>query len=243
MNRNYETIAAELDGWTQLLTYVVPLPTKLTSGKKYRFTYVEKSREQAILLRMTRIVSTLHAMHLLNSRGYFQEQAALQRMHDEYTEDVEFLAQCAKVNGQVTDLEKQYLAGFFDDQLTWEWDSSKKLKGRNMPNRDKIRNFLVKSLEGQVNQSIAINAGAAVSHGYSAFVHGYAAPTMEMYVPDPPHFRTSGMLGSSAQIDHDRDLQNYVLRTVQAFVMASATLNVKEVFDSSFSIFREINGA
>ena len=83
--RNMEV---SLDG----LTKRVPAPQRVQAGDSFVVRYVEKSIHQAIIQKLARMTSTLHAARILLECGFIQEQAALQRMLDEFNEDIVFLA-------------------------------------------------------------------------------------------------------------------------------------------------------
>ena len=55
------------------------------------FRCVEQSIYQAIILKLARVVSGLHAALLLLEHGHIQEQAMFHRIHDELDEDILFL--------------------------------------------------------------------------------------------------------------------------------------------------------
>ena len=53
----------------------VPAPQKYKYGDGYRFGFVEKTLEQAMVLKLARIVTGLRAAALLIENGYLQEAA------------------------------------------------------------------------------------------------------------------------------------------------------------------------
>lgn len=61
-------------------------------GNPHVFRYTEKTVHQALIQKLARMVSSLHAARLLCDRGLFQEQGAIRRMVDEFHEDIFFLA-------------------------------------------------------------------------------------------------------------------------------------------------------
>jgi hypothetical protein len=64
----------------------------------------------------TRTVNGLHAISLLNKAGLLQEQAALQRTLDEFEEDIAFLC-FGIIFDEITDLHKEYLAAFYEEEF------------------------------------------------------------------------------------------------------------------------------
>src|SRR5688572_24186819 len=61
-------------------------------GDGQAFRYREKGAHQAIVQKLARLISGLHAARLLLHAGFLQEEAALHRMIDEFQEDATFLA-------------------------------------------------------------------------------------------------------------------------------------------------------
>ena len=67
-------------------------PQRVPHGDAFVFRYKEKTIHQAMVQKLARVVSGLHAARLLLENGLLQEQAAVQRMLDEFHEDILFLA-------------------------------------------------------------------------------------------------------------------------------------------------------
>jgi len=231
-----------LENWVGLLLAAVPEPKteRMSGGYCYRFS--EKQPQQAIVQKLARIASGLNAVYLLNSRGFFQEQAALQRTLDEFVEDVGFLA-LGILNNDQKELHSNFLEAFYEETLGQPWDKSIMPKGRNMPPRKKIRAYLAEATKSSFDKNSAVNTGATISHTYSGYVHGYSPQIMDMYVSDPPRFLTNGMLSSPLQEDHTADLENYLYRAVYAMAFAAKALNQKTVFDEAFEVFKTLERA
>jgi hypothetical protein len=99
------TLAARVPG---------PVLVKLHGNPFVR--YKEQRIHQAVVLKLARLVSNLNAAQLLLDSGYVQEQGALQRMLDEGAEDITFLT-LAIISNDITDLHKQYLAAFWEEEF------------------------------------------------------------------------------------------------------------------------------
>src|SRR2546422_8041819 len=97
----------------------VPQPQRLPYKDGFVFRYTERTIEQAIIQKLARLISGLHAARMLLDHGLFQEQAALQRMLDEFREDVMFLSHAA-IRSEVTDLHREYLAAFYEEEFDHE---------------------------------------------------------------------------------------------------------------------------
>lgn len=61
-------------------------------SESFVFRFKEKTIQHAIVQKLARVVSGLHAARLLLENGLLQEQGAVLRMIDEFPEDIMFLA-------------------------------------------------------------------------------------------------------------------------------------------------------
>lgn len=116
MNGLYNHTLHHLDKAFKKLEGMVPPPQKMWQGDVFVFRYREKTIHQAMVQKLARVVSGLHAAQLLLEKGFLQEQAAIQRMLDEFHEDVLFLAYAA-INGELTALHQEYLDAFTEKNL------------------------------------------------------------------------------------------------------------------------------
>ena len=66
----------------------VPKPIKILLSDSFVFRYKEQTMHQALIQKLVRVVSGLHAAKCLLERGFVQEQGILQRMLDECGEDI-----------------------------------------------------------------------------------------------------------------------------------------------------------
>ena len=94
----------------------VPPPQCIPYKDSFVFRYVEKSVHQALVQKLARLVSGLHAAHLLWNTGFVQEQASLQRILDEIDEDISFLS-FSVINNDSTETHKTYLDAFFQEEF------------------------------------------------------------------------------------------------------------------------------
>ncbi|NML84289.1 hypothetical protein [Polaromonas sp.] len=74
MNQCYDLALAKLAHTAQQLAMNVPAPSKVPFQNSFVFRYQEKTIQQAIVQKLVRAVSTLHATRLLMDKGFFQEQ-------------------------------------------------------------------------------------------------------------------------------------------------------------------------
>ena len=108
----YDQALTHMERTVNQLASRVPTPQRIPFKDSFVFRYVEKTVHQALVQKLARLVSGLHSARLLMEGGFFQEQAALQRMLDEITEDIEFLSSSV-IFGESTSLHATYLNAFF----------------------------------------------------------------------------------------------------------------------------------
>ena len=186
----------------------VPTPQPVPLKDSFVLRHVEKTIEQALIQKLARVVSGLHAMDVLLVNGLVQEQAVLNRTLDEISEDITFLA-AAITNDTVTDLHKQYLAAFFAEEFDNPDSPVDSTQKRNYPPRRKIRGYTNQVLGEGINPSRALRAGESISKTYSGFVHAASPQIMDMCGGDPPRFHLTGMNGTPRIAEHVEDAWNY----------------------------------
>lgn len=215
----------------------VPPPKSMKLGDGYVFRYVEQSVKQAIIQKCARIVSGLHTARILLAHGFVQELGALQRMLDEFQEDVMFLSQ-GVINGDLTDLHKRYLDAFYMEEFDKPEDPLASKQKRPMIPRKKIRAYLTKLDGAEIDPYRGAELSRTLGSAYSGFVHGASPHIMDMYGGDPPKFHVSGMFETPRIDEHRDDLWNYFYRGIMAFSFAAhafedegLVLNFKEYKD------------
>jgi hypothetical protein len=195
----------------------------------FAYRYTEKTIHQAIVQKLARIVSGLYAARTLLEEGYLQEQAALQRMLDEFQEDVTFLSYAA-IFDDITDLHGRYLEAFFEEEFDKPEDPVASTQKRPMVPRDKIRSYIARIEGSGLNPSRGIALGRTLSKTYSGYVHGASPQIMDMYGGDPPRFHVSGMRGTPRFLAHQDDLWNYFYRGICAFGFATKAFGDEGLF-------------
>lgn len=90
MDRVYDSALKLMVESFDTLSQKLVSPIACSMGDGYVYRYQEKSTYQAILQKLAREVTGLQSIRLLNKAGLFQEQASLQRMLDEFQEDIMF---------------------------------------------------------------------------------------------------------------------------------------------------------
>ena len=199
-------------------------------GDGYVYRYKEKSIYQAIVQKLSRLVTGLQAISLLNKAGLLQEQAALQRTLDEFEEDIAFLC-FGIIFGEITDLHKEYLAAFYEEEYDDPESAIASTQKRPMIRRKKIRAFNSRDRGAGYDQSSTIEVGRTISKMYSGYVHGASPQLMELYFGDPPRFHLSGGTDSPFYEDHIGDLLNYYYRAILSFAYAAKALGEEALFE------------
>jgi hypothetical protein len=146
MDRLYDSALMLMDDSFDTLSQKLVSPIKVSMGKRkwYVYRYLEKSIRQAILQKLAREVTGLRAVRLLNKAGFLQEQASLQRMLDEFQEDISFLC-LAIIYDDFTSHHKEYLDAFYQEEFDNPESAIKSSQKRPMIPRKKIRAFIGKN--------------------------------------------------------------------------------------------------
>lgn len=211
----------------------------VSHGDAFVFRYKEKTIQQAMVQKLARMVSGLHAAWLLLENGLLQEQAAVQRMLDEFDDDILFLAY-AVIKGEQTQLHQEFLDAFYKE----EFDGPTAVESshdRPMVPRRKIRAYIARvDLQG-IDPSTGVTLSHTIHSGYSGFVHGASPHIMDMLEGNPPRFRIHGMSGTLRQEEHRNDLYNPFFRAIISFAIAAKAFGDNELFQSLKAYHLEFN--
>jgi hypothetical protein len=218
----YDLALANMEKSVHHLSALVPPPRQLPFRGSFVYRYAEQTAQQAIVQKLARITSGLHAARLLMEAGFVQEQASLQRMLDELQEDVLFLAYSI-ILGRATRDHEDYLAAFFQEEFDPD-DSRVSSSARPMVSRKKIRAYLDKVFSGPKGSSQHLDTARTISKAYSGYLHAASPQVMDMYGGDPPRFHVRGMRGTTRHREHRADLWNYFHRAIIAFAIAAKAL-------------------
>ncbi len=233
--------------YSQVLTYMkntvysfaqrIPAPQRIPYRDSFVYRYVEKTIHQALVQKLARLVSTLHASYILMESGFVQEQAALQRVLDEIQEDITFLSYGVIFN-DVTELHKEYVQYFYEE----EFDADTALEStqkRSMVKRKKIWAYIAR-IEAAGNPSSEVEVCRTLSKCYSGFVHAASSHIMDMYGGDPPRFHMHGMAETERQAEHLADIWNYFYRGIIAFSVVAKAFGDDDLFQKIFDFARSI---
>ena len=199
----------------------VPRPQFKDDILQPAFRYNEKSIQQAIVQKLARMVSTLHAARLLLNHGFVQEVGTLQRILDELQLDTIFLR-----NGieDPDNLHKDYLCDFYQEEFDAE-DALRSTQKRKTVPRRKIHahnaRFFAKNPAFKIDPSTGSNVLRTLQRTYSGYVHAASPHIMDMYGGLPPRFQMRGMLGTRLHQTHRQDLANYFRRGLFAVAICA----------------------
>lgn len=192
--------------------------------------HMEQTIHQALIQKLARNISGLHAIDVLLSGGFLQEQGVLHRTLDEIREDIFFLA-AALTNDKVTDLHRDYLAAFFAEEFDQENQDARPNRPNNVP-RKKIRAYVTRILSTDPNPSKLADMDEKIASAYSGFVHASSPQIMDMCVGVTPKFHISGMLGTSRMASSIRDAWNYYYRGLCSTTIVAKAFGDKSLVDA-----------
>ena len=215
----------------------VPPPRRQEWKDVFVFRYAERTIHQAIVQKLARTISGLHAIQILLERGLFQEQGAIQRVVDELQEDVIFLS-LGVIRGALTPLHDTYLEHFYAEEFTDPSDIMGSHQSRGMIRREKIRAYV--NGDTGADSSRADIAGRVITKAYSGFVHAASPHIMDMYGGMPPRFDVKGEFKSYRMELHADDALNYFFRALHSMAFAAKALGDEEMFTELHGRIREL---
>lgn len=232
-----------MDNAFRRLEQQVPSPQEVDWGDKgFVFRYKEQTIQQALILKLARAISGLHAVDVLLANGLLQEQAALHRILDEIHEDILFLA-VAITNDQITELHKKYLTIFYAEVFLDPNNTLARVKKPNSIPRHKIRAYTNRVLNKDPNPSLVSDVGETISSVYSGFVHASSTQIMDMYGGNPLRFHLSGMLGTPRMAEHVDDAWNYYYRGLMSLGVVAKAFGDKSLVDSLYEYIAKFEAA
>ena len=191
----------------------VPPPRQVKFRDGFVFRFVEQTLEQALLLKLARLVTGLRAVDVLLRAGLLQEMAATCRILDEIGEDVAFLV-APLTNDEITKLHERYLQGFWVEEFQDTDNTLSRHQKPDTPPRKKIQAYIQRIFNPDGDSSLMSDVSQAVSSTYSGYIHASAVQVLDLYGGDPPHFHIEGMQGTPRMEDHVYDAWNYFYRGI-----------------------------
>jgi hypothetical protein len=225
----FPPVLTTLEGAFRQLETKVPQPIRKPWLDGFVFRYTEQTIQQAIIQKLARMISGLHATKTLLEHGLFQEQGMMQRALDEISEDISFLS-LGVIYNDITDRHKQFLEYFYAEEFTDASDIIGSHASRGMVKRDKIRAYIGRHV------SDPKGAGKIIAKAYSGFIHAASPHIMDMYGGVPPRFDLNGASKDLRGAEFERDAANYFYRAILTMAFAGKALGDEHLF-SSMSAF------
>ena len=230
MDEIYKQILTFLEQIVNELAAKVPQPKLVVTGKLRAFRYEEQTIHQAIVQKLARMVSTLAATRLLFNNGFVQEQASLQRILDEISEDIQFLAFGVLEGDHKSELHCQFLDAFYQEEFDAE-TAIRSSQNRQMVPRRKIQAYLTRTSFSPCDPSGGQEVLRTVSKFYSGFIHAASPQLMEMYGGEPKRFHMCGMKETLNYDDYGWDLWNYFYRGICSCALSAKAFGIEELFN------------
>ncbi len=229
MDSLYADALKKMLAFFESLANRVEQPKKVQIGDGYTYRYERSSIYEAILQKLARVLTGIQAIYTLNTHGFTQEQAATQRILDELTEDISFLA-FSIIFDKRTRLHDEYLEAFYEEECDNPSSMMESSQKRPMVSRKKIRAY-INNIDGVDDPSTGIEASRTIYKGYSGYVHGASPHIMELYYGSPPRFHLQGSKSSPLYRDHVDDLLNHFYRGILAFAFAAKAFGDDDMFN------------
>lgn len=237
MDELFQHTLSVMESAFQILERQVPKPIKMPFRDSFVFRYKEQSIHQALIQKLARVVSGLHAAKCLFERGFVQEQGILQRILDEFGEDILFLVYGLTID-KITDLHKEYLSFFYEEEFDIPESPIESSQKRGMIPRKKIRAYIARIEGSNLSRSDGVELSRTLSKAYSGYVHGASPHIMDMYGGNPSRFHISGMLGTPKIKVYRKDLWNYYFRGLLSFILVAKAFGNEEL-DKSLSKYQD----
>ncbi|AMM15399.1 hypothetical protein AX768_04740 [Burkholderia sp. PAMC 28687] len=199
-------------------------------GGGFFFRFKEKTVHQALVQKLARVVSGLNAVRVLHDAGFIQEQGAIQRMLDEFEEDINFLS-LAEITGKRTPSHDNYLMWFWQEEYADPRRPAETRIARAMVPRKQIRAYIASADSVTGDRASFAAVMETLSKTYSGYVHGASPHCMEMWGGDPQRFHVEGMQGTLPWFDHFTDIFNYVYRGLLCFALAARAFGNEQLFN------------
>lgn len=233
MSELYEEALNNMTGWFDILSRQLGAPARVTVNGGCTYRFQEQNVYVAIILKLVRVITGLQAIFHLNRLGLLQEQAVLQRVADELTEDISFLSNSVIFN-DFTEVHSRFLEAFFEEEFEEGKTAVESAQKRPMIPRKKIQSYINKNRDSGGDPYSGKEVSRTISKGYSGYVHAAAPHVMELYFGNPPGFHLAGSQSSPLYEDHVDDMLNYFYRGILAVAFSAKAFGNEDVFQEVF---------
>lgn len=195
----------------QVLENKIEKPAFVKRGTYYVFRYENQTIQAAVIQKLARLISGLHASLVLLRGGFVQELGAIFRTLDEFQEDILFLCQAIQT-GELTELHQEYLKSLYQEEFDLPENPLLSEQKRPTIPRRKIQAAIANIRETEMNPSDAKELHRTIGQAYSGYVHGVSVHIMEMYGGDPPEYYLTGMIGTPRIASFTENCWDYFYR-------------------------------
>lgn len=220
MNFDVDEALNVMESAFRLMESAVPPPVPEQAKEGIFFRYREMAVEQALVLKLARIQSALHASKVLLENGYVNEQGSIAREIDETSEDVLFLVYGIICNDTECSLHCQFLDAFWNVEHDILNDPSVTVRKPNSVRRSRIQSYITQKYSSP-NTHDNLEDMKRLHMLYSGFVHGAAPHILDLYDGDPLRLQIKGLAGTRKQKVHEADYWNYIYRGLQTHAFAA----------------------
>jgi hypothetical protein len=218
------------------LTEAVPPAELVEVSEKFPgWRYKEQLPEQAVVIKLARLLSALQAANILLDRGLVLDVGSSKRIFDEMVEDVLFVL--GSIGQKLhTPHHEKFLKEFWQEEFeVFETAELTNLDRVRVP-RKKIRAFNSKLQGTNVDPEIRKNVQEVIGKTYSGYVHGAAVHTMEIYGGEKPQFNVFGMKHTPPWLTQAEDLKLYFHRAVCVFGMVAGAFGDQTLLDKLLTL-------
>jgi hypothetical protein len=204
----------------------VPPPARVPTDNGHVFRFAEKSIHQAIVQKLTVLISNMRASEMLLNAGFILEVGALQRQIDDAIQDVEFLA-LGWLEDNLPERHHDFLDAFYAEEFVDGKRTGKPHVSKHHVPREKIRAYVANNSGKGGNPSEEIKAGKTLYKAYSGYVHGASQNIMELYGGKPAKFHVRGMADTPIWINCKNGRVHFYLLSLLALFKAAPAFEME----------------
>jgi hypothetical protein len=209
-----------------LLSRAVPSPKLIDVSENFPgWRYLEQLPQQAIVIKLARLLSALHAAKVLLDAGLVLDVGASKRIIDEITEDVIFISSAVRKEDQDPKHIK-FLREFWQEEFDPEAEPELKNLARDRLPRNKVRANNSKLLGGDFRT----HAQEVIDKTYSGYVHGASGHTMEIFGGRDFKFNFTHMKNTPPWNSQQNEMPNYFHRAICTFGIAADVIGDANLF-------------
>jgi hypothetical protein len=203
-------------------------PAFVNRGNSRVFRYETPSIKAAVIQKLARRVSGLHASFVLLRAGFVQEMGVIFRTFDEFDEDMDFLCEAVR-NEKLTELHQKYLASFYQEEFDKPDNPLLSEQKRPTIPRQKIQAAIARQEGNPLNPSDAQRLRRTLAQAYSGYVHGASVHILEMYGGNPPRYYLRGMCDTPRIEELTANYWDYLYRGILVIALAAASFGEVEL--------------